>query len=203
MENRERQEQFLELYETSRESLVRFARSIASSYDDAKDLVQETTLAAYEGFDRLKHPEAFKSFLFTIACRIHKRQTWRKRLFVRFKSADENEFEDLVAPNTNTDSLYDINALHKALKALPKDQSQAVVLHEIAGLTMEEIAEVQKISVSGVKSRVQRGRKELSRILVGKEDKAQTEPNNSSPKVFAYEPYVENNAYLMEVLNDK
>lgn len=209
MENNERQERFLELYEQSRESLVRFARSLSSTNDDAKDLVQETTLAAYERFDSVKHPVAFKSFLFTIACRIHKRQTWRKRLFVRFQTADKNEIDDLVAPNSNSDALYDIQALHKALRSLPKNQSQAVVLHEISGLTMEEIAVIQDVSVSGVKSRVQRGRKELSRILNGKgsgRPEYQREPSLATSRVYAYsgaESYTENRAYLLEVLNDK
>lgn len=199
----------MELYEQSRESLVRFARSIAGTNDDAKDLVQETTLAAYERFDSVQHPVAFKSFLFTIACRIHKRQTWRKRLFVRFQTADKNEIDDLVAPNSNSDSLYDVQALHKALSSLPKNQSQAVVLHEISGLTMEEIAVIQDVSVSGVKSRVQRGRKELSRILNGKGSSRpdyQREPSVATSRVYAYsstESYTENRAYILEVLNDK
>ena len=115
-----KQEQFLELYEQSRVGLVRFARSMARNPEDAKDLVQETTLAAFERFETLKSPQAFKSFLFTIASRIHKRQNWRKRFFFSFAN-EEKEFEvfdNLVAPNENPDIRYDLDALQKALNKL-------------------------------------------------------------------------------------
>lgn len=168
-----KQEQFLELYEQSRVGLVRFARSMARNPEDAKDLVQETTLAAFERFETLKSPQAFKSFLFTIASRIHKRQNWRKRFFFSFAN-EEKEFEvfdNLVAPNENPDIRYDLDVLQKALNKLSDKQREAVVLHEIVGMKMEEIADIQGGSVSGVKSRVQRGRAELERLLIGSDNK--------------------------------
>ncbi len=168
-----KQEQFLELYEQSRVGLVRFARSMARNPEDAKDLVQETTLAAFERFETLKSPQAFKSFLFTIASRIHKRQNWRKRFFFSFAN-EEKEFEvfdNLVAPSENPDIRYDLDALQKALNKLSDKQREAVVLHEIVGMKMEEIADIQGGSVSGVKSRVQRGRAELERLLIGSDNK--------------------------------
>ena len=164
----DKQEIFLELYEECRESLVRFARSMTRSPEEAKDLVQETTLAAYERFESLKNHKAFLSFLFTIASRIYKRQLWRRRLFFNF-SSDENEEEilgNLVAPCENPEDRYDIEMLNKALKCLPDKQREAVILFEVIGLKMEEIADIQGGSVSGVKSRVQRGRKELEDILL-------------------------------------
>ncbi len=45
------------------------------------------------------------------------------------------------------------------------------MLHEIVGMKMEEIADIQGGSVSGVKSRVQRGRAELERLLIGSDNK--------------------------------
>ena len=164
----DKQELFLELYEECRESLVRFARSMTRNPEEAKDLVQETTLAAYERFESLRNHKAFLSFLFTIASRIYKRQLWRRRLFFNF-SSNENEEEilgNLVAPCENPEDRYDIEMLNKALKCLPDKQREAVVLYEVIGLKMEEIAEIQGGSVSGVKSRVQRGRKELEDILL-------------------------------------
>jgi RNA polymerase sigma-70 factor (ECF subfamily) len=180
----DKQERFLELYEDSRESLVRFAKSMARNPEDAKDLIQETTLAAFERFDSLKNPQAFVSFLFTIASRIHKRQNWRKRLFFKFKESDAEDafFEELSSNESSPDSGYDIYALRKALKRLPDEQREAVVLHEISGLKMEEIADIQKCSVSGVKSRVQRGRKELERIMFGDDNKDLLSDNEYSEK---------------------
>lgn len=165
-----KQERFLEVYEQCRESLVRFARSMTRDMEDARDIVQETTLIAFEKFETMKNTQAFTSFLFTIASRIYKRQRWRKSLFFKFANLEDEEylFDNIVAPNTNPEELHDIKALQMAIASLPEKQREAVVLHEIAGLKMEEIAEIQGISVSGVKSRVQRGRAELENILLNK-----------------------------------
>jgi len=181
----DKQEQFLELFEDCRESLVRFARAMTRNAEDAKDLVQDTTLAAYEGFERLKNPAAFKSFLFTIASRIYKRQNWRKRLFFKFTNDDSEEmfFESLVDPNQDAGKRYDIEALHNALKMLSDKYREAVILFEIIGLKMEEIAEIQKCSVSGVKSRVQRARAELEEILIKNNVPNKNKKNNYSGSI--------------------
>lgn len=181
----DKQEQFLELFEDCREGLVRFARAMTRNAEDAKDLVQETTLAAYEGFEKLKNPAAFKSFLFTIASRIFKRQNWRKRLFFKFSGDDAEElfFESLVDANQDAGKRYDIEALHNALKLLSDKYREAVILFEIIGLKMEEIAEIQKCSISGAKSRVQRARAELEEILIKNKVPNKNKKNNYSGNI--------------------
>lgn len=200
----DKQEKFLELYEECRESLVRFARSMTRNPEEAKDLVQETTLAAYERFESLKNEKAFLSFLFTIASRIHKRQLWRRRLFFNF-STDKDEEDilgDLVAPCENPEDRYDVEMLNKALHCLPEKQREAVILFEIIGLKMEEIAEIQGGSVSGVKSRVQRGRQELEDILVNNK-KTKKDFNLQSGDRIDYQQYYKSELKVAEAENGK
>jgi DNA-directed RNA polymerase specialized sigma24 family protein len=54
MEDKERQEYFLKLFEPVRENLVRYARAMTRNPENAKDLVSETILAAYQNFHKLK-----------------------------------------------------------------------------------------------------------------------------------------------------
>lgn len=163
---------FLELYEPRRENLVRFAKAIVKNREEAMDLVQETTLQAYKGFEKLKNPAAFTSFLFTIASRIHKRNIWRKRLFFNFSQNDEKSeaLDNIADNNAKADSRYDVQALYKALDTLPEAQREAVVLFEINGLSLDEIKDIQGASLPAVKSRVQRGRKALAVALGVKDD---------------------------------
>ncbi len=208
----QKQKEFLELYEPSRESLVRFARSMSRNNEDAKDLVQDTILTAFDKFQNLKNHQAFTSFLFTIASRIHKRKTWRKRLFANFIDTESKDyiFDNLVSKDSNPENLADIEALYIALDFLPPKQKEAVVLFEIIGLSMEEISEIQGGSISGVKSRVQRGRKALEDLLV-KERKvvSQTELEKRSKIVqkkmhssYEYDSLIDLNFFEPEVLHE-
>ena len=57
----------------------------------------------------------------------------------------------------------------RALASLPAAQREAIVLFELQELTVEEIAEIQKSSVSAVKSRLSRGRERLRRHYAASE----------------------------------
>ncbi len=163
-----KQRYFLELFEPCREKLNRFAFALAKDRQDANDIVQETILKAYGALDSLKNPEAFTSFLFTIASRIHKRTGWRQRLFSHFHVADDDsqpEIEELQASESEPGISHDVELLYQALAKLPHKQKEAVVLFEISGLTIKEICEIQGGSIPGVKSRIQRGRKALAELL--------------------------------------
>jgi RNA polymerase sigma-70 factor, ECF subfamily len=180
MNPEEKQIQFLELYEPCRESLVRFTKAMVKNSDEVMDIVQETTLKAYDGFEKLQNPQAFKSYLFTIASRIHKRTNWRKRLFSGFSSneAAEPDYDNIVDNGSATDINYDVELLREAMNQLPEKQKEALTLFEISGLSLEEIRDIQGGSLPGVKSRVQRGRKKLAEIM-GVDDEKNDKPKYS------------------------
>jgi RNA polymerase sigma-70 factor (ECF subfamily) len=54
--------------------------------------------------------------------------------------------------------------MRAALAALSPVQREAIVLHELQGLTVEEVAGAQGVSASAVKSRLSRGRTRLRSI---------------------------------------
>ena len=183
MNSQEKQEAFLELYEPCRESLVRFARAIVRNREDALDLVQETTLKAFDSFEKLKNPKAFTSYLFTIASRLNQRNSSRRKWFRSFSSYDEDQSpeENLKSAESAPDANHDIEALHMALDQLPAKQKEAVSLFEISGLSIKEIRDIQGGSIPGVKSRILRGRQALARIL-GVEDDNGPENGQKSDK---------------------
>ena len=59
-------EQFIKLYKSVYRDLYRFACYYMGNTQDAEDAVSEAVLKAYECFDQLRKPEAFRAWIFTI-----------------------------------------------------------------------------------------------------------------------------------------
>ncbi len=162
MNEKQRQNEFLELFEPVRENLSRFARAMARNKEEAKDLVSEAIMLGFSNFHKLKSKEAFLSYMFTIIRRLHKTNNWKKRIFSEW---DESAAQNLISNETTPEVRLDVEILYKALNVLPYKQKEAVVLFEISGLSIEEIRDIQKGTISGVKSRLKRGRERLSEIM--------------------------------------
>ncbi len=176
MTQNEKQRAFLDLFKPVEQNLYRYARAMAESYEEAKDLAADTVLAAYEGFESLRHKEAFLSYLFTIASRIAKKKRWRKKFFGVY---DEVEAYQMPDGSQKADRNVDIELLYKALGQLPAKQKEALVLFEISGFSLKEIQEMQGGSLSAVKSRITRGREKLTEMLQENKDPNLTGTNNN------------------------
>jgi len=156
----------MDLLDPVHDRLARFAHALTRNRETARDLVQETLLIAYEHFGELKDESAFASWMFTIARRNFHKLNKRESFLEEY---DENAAEKIEDTRIQPDVAMDIRLLYDALARLPESQREAVVMFEISGLTLEEIHSIQGGSLSGVKSRLARGRKKLASLL-GVED---------------------------------
>lgn len=155
-------EEFTHLYLPVRNALLRYARAMVRSRTDADDLIADTLLIAFEHFGSLRERQAFLSFLMTIAARQYRRRLRRLRLFGAYS---EEHVSEMIDPGPSPETAAEAALLHRALARLPERQRETVVLAELAGLTLEEIRVVQGGSLSGVKSRLVRGRARLALLL--------------------------------------
>jgi len=162
VEDRERQNRFLELYLPIADRLARYARAMTTCVDDALDVEAETLLIAFERMDTVRSPQAFLSFVFTIARRV---KTHRTQRLSRFRPLMDNDAETFESHDRSPEVSADVRLLYEALSKLPHKQREAVVLFEIVGLPLEDIRDVQGGTLSGVKARVVRGRKKLAAHL--------------------------------------
>mgnify|MGYP000008791372 FL=1 len=157
-----KQNEFLKLYEPIHDRFERFCRARVYGDMDFRDLMNETLLKAYQKFDELRSKEAFLSFLFSISVRILANNK-RKR------KEDSDQFEQqeslVFDLNANTDTSTDVYFLHQALAQLSEDQRESIILFEISGFSIKEIAKIQETSESSVKQRLRRGRIRLKEIL--------------------------------------
>lgn len=151
----------MELLQPVYDGLYRFIYAMTRQRDKADDLMSETILKAYEGFETLKEKQAFFSFVLTIAKRLHKRREWRARLFSFDNEAIEASYSYGVSPETTVDT----QIMLEALNDLPEKQREALILFEISGFSIEEICAIQGGTLSGVKSRLARGRQKLAALL--------------------------------------
>lgn len=172
----ERHEQFLRLFLPLRHPLHRFACALTRSPEEALDLTGDTILAALESYDHSRPEESFRSYLFTIAVRIHRRGRKRRERMQRLDdAAAENARSSARSPEVEAD----IRALGEALTQLPLRQQEAVVLFELSDMSLEEIRKIQGGSLSGVKSRIARGRRRLAELLGAHEETKKTgSPSN-------------------------
>jgi RNA polymerase sigma-70 factor (ECF subfamily) len=159
----DKQEQFMHLYEPAHERLSRFVHSMVWNREDAKDVIADTVLKAYENFEKLEKKEAFLYFLFGIASNVAKHRNRRMKFWASY---DKDGFENnIVDDSYDVYRKMEVDVLYKAMSRLPEKQREALSLFEISGFSIAEIRQIQGGSVSGVKSRLVRARQELAHLL--------------------------------------
>ncbi len=178
-EDRDLQDLFLRLFEPQRSALWRFVRSMVRTDHEAEDMMSETVLQAYQSIHKLRDEQAFVSFLFTIAHRLVKRHRWRRTLFGHY---DERSAHEIPNTDAQPDVQMDIVILREALQRLPERMREAVILFDILGLSLEEIKGIQGGTLSGVKSRLVRGRRLLA-MMLGADLQQEEPPLQPIPRV--------------------
>lgn len=143
---------------------------VTGSYEDAKDLAQETFIKAYEKLDHFKMGERFFPWLYTIGYNHARNFVRRGNPVHAISGKDCDEQSGLDYPSQHEERVLaqiDFLRIYQALEQLPMDYREAVILHYHEGLSMEDIAMALQLSVSGAKMRVHRGIKKLREIILG------------------------------------
>ena len=156
---------FLELYKPVHESFARFCHAKAYGLVEAEDLISESITCALERFHTLKNEKAFLSFLFSIASNLVHKQNRR----LKFRAEQSEEHQQRASEQLEGDDLMDVLLLYQALAQLPKEVEEALILFEISGFSIKEVAEIQKSGESAVKQRLKRGRAKLAKLLGAEE----------------------------------
>lgn len=159
--NHSQQQAFLKLYEPVHNRFERFCRARVDRNADHRDLMNDTLLVAFQKFKSLRSESAFLSFLIGTAIRLLANQRRKKREILHIS---EEQIEGLHSP-MKADADADVHLLYQALDRLPDAQKESIILFEITGFSIREIAALHQVSVSAVKKRLERGRKKLAEIL--------------------------------------
>jgi len=139
--------------------------------DDVNDIIQDTFLKVKTNIDSLRNPAKVESWIFQIARNtINDFFREKKKLF----EAEENTKEVSIEPNAFAEEDIKIKIQTQEfseyagfiVSELPEKYRNAVYMADIEGLSLKEVSEELNISVSGAKSRVQRGRKMIKEIIL-------------------------------------
>ena len=152
----------------------------AGSADDAQDLTQEVFIKVYRtvaSFDGEK--ASFNTWVTTVTRNLlvdHFRKTRNDRSTDSIDApqsgeedgptmADRLASDGSESPHTHLESRERREMVHRALQQISPDLREAVILRDLQDLDYREIAQVLKVPEGTVKSRINRGRAELARLL--------------------------------------
>ena len=117
---------------------VRFARGLAGSGPDGDDLLQDALVRAWLAYPRLRAPGRFKFWLLKIIRNTHRSRA-RKALLRKWFSLDRAA--DLPAPEGI--AFEEKELVRQALGGVPYAQRETLVLFEVVGMSIAEIAAVR------------------------------------------------------------
>lgn len=147
-------------------ALRAFAWSLSHNGSDADDLVQDTLIKAWTNRDKFEPGTNLRAWLFTILRNTYYTQISRRRREVRDETGEYAN--NLSSPPTQDWSVA-MRALQAGLARLPDEHREALILVGAAGLSYEEAAEICGCALGTIKSRVNRARARLLKIMDAQE----------------------------------
>ena len=151
----------------------------AGSGDDAQDLTQEVFIKMYKTLSSYDLERgAFMTWVTTMTRNLlvdHFRKTKQDRMTDSLDAAP-SEHEDAMPlsdriedkslpPDAKAQSRETSETVHRALQKLSPELREAVILRDLQDMDYRDIASVLKVPEGTVKSRINRGRAELARLL--------------------------------------
>ena len=159
-----------------RTPLYNFVFRFVSDRETAEDIVQDTFLRCIKHSDQFPAIEQVSTWLYTIAGNLAKTELRRRKRWhwIPISPGGDDEqtsFYEPVdpeqLPGERTDTADVQRSVEAAIQDLPEEFREAVLLRDLNGLSYEEIGKIIQCPVGTVKSRVNRGRIRLQKMLRG------------------------------------
>ena len=157
----DRRELFEQCIEKCADSMYRVAFRLTGNHTLARELVQETSLAAWKSIEKLRDTNRMRAWMFAIL-----RNQYTKLISKESKSpAPVETFDDLTSPQTNNPNEIQ-DAVQNAIEQLDEKHRLPLLLVSMEGLSVDEAANVLDIPRGTVLSRLSRSRDKLKAILI-------------------------------------
>lgn len=162
---------FGELVARYQDQLYTMALRMLGRPADAADVVQETFLRAYVHLPRLG-ATGLRPWLYRVACNaardVQRRAVRRPATALEDARGNVLDLPDpALGPEASAERRERAATVRSAILELAPDHRQALVLRDVNDLSYEEIAEVLRLPVGTVKSRLSRARGQLAALLRG------------------------------------
>jgi RNA polymerase sigma-70 factor (ECF subfamily) len=146
------------------------ALNFAGNSDDAADITQDVFLKVYNNIDKFDGEHTFTAWLLRLS-KNYCIDFWRKhkhnRKSLELNDNIRNEYSDEAdTPEDSVIRKSDINYLRKKLLLLPPDLRALVIMRDIQDFSYQEIAQHLDIPLGTIKSRINRARTRLAKIIL-------------------------------------
>ena len=184
---------FATLVERYHGRLLRLAQTFVSNQAVAEEVVQETWIAVLDGIHRFEGRSSLKTWIFQILQNLAKTKGKREHRYVSFfdvgSSTDPEEnggiepervrtsshltSHQTISPTTRDENTPErllvakesLAQIEQAIKALPSNQRQVIVLRDIEGVDSEEVCQILNITSTNQRVLLHRARSKVRRAL--------------------------------------
>jgi len=171
-------QRFQDMMTQTRRRAYTMALQLTRNSADAEDLMQETYLKAWKGFDSYLPGRPFLNWLLRIMQRAYLDTRRRDNPIRKAESLNsmispsDGEVQELPIPDDGPAPDQELMQdelrfqIRSALAELPEVYRDAIGMCDLEGMSYSEIAEIQNTTIGTVRSRIHRGRRLLRDILV-------------------------------------
>lgn len=152
-------------------NVYRFGLRMCGDEEAAKEVLQETLLAAFQQLGSFRGDARISTWLYSIARSFCSRYHRRGRsVDVREAASRPDEHADEIeagspTPHESTEQAQMAELVATAIGLLPEHYREVVVLRDVEGLTADEAAGILSLEIPALKSRLHRGRQMLKQHL--------------------------------------
>jgi RNA polymerase sigma-70 factor (ECF subfamily) len=157
------------LVEATQREVYTLCLRVLRNPDDAAEATQDTYMKVWRGLKGFRGDSKFTTWLYRVAMNA---AISRQRSRSRKREHETSSEDEMLAQLPGIESIeaiagarIDVKILESGLDRLPEIYRSAVVLRDVYGYSIEEIADQLKISQAAAKVRVHRGRKQLKEML--------------------------------------
>lgn len=167
---------FNRLIEEHKNRVYRIALSLVKNPTDAEDVAQDVFIKIYTSVSSFKGNSSLATWIYKITYNMSLDFLKSKnRRIKRFKTLDDPEDAEILSlsddsflPEKAYENLELKKDLDAALEQLPEDQREMVTLKDVHGFSYEEIIEMTGLKEGTMKSRLNRARASLRKMLQSK-----------------------------------
>jgi RNA polymerase sigma-70 factor (ECF subfamily) len=170
---------FTMLVRRFKDPLTNYVYRFLGEVDRANDVVQETFLRLYHYRHSYSREGKFATWLYKVASNLTKTELRREYLLRRYvvqgisTSDNDDEWQSWdvldpdMPPDTQVDASMKMRLVQQALMQISPAYREVVILRDIQQMSYEEITEITGLGLGTVKSRINRGRAQLQKLLRG------------------------------------
>jgi RNA polymerase sigma-70 factor (ECF subfamily) len=158
-----------ELVEATHREVYSLCLRILRDPDDAAEATQDAYLKAWRALGTFRGDAMFTTWMYRVAANSAISKQRRRKRKREYEVSADDEMVSQLPSTASTEALagarIELEAIEVALRLLPEHYRSAIVLRDVYGMSMDEIAKQLKITETAAKVRVHRGRKKLKELV--------------------------------------